>query len=275
MVRLIRWFAHLALCLVWPAHAAQVYTVAIVPQMTAVDIGQRWTPLLNRLEKDTGYGFQLRVTTSFASFERDFRSGNADFVFLNPYHAVMASEAQGYVPLVHSGKPLAGILLVDKSGPIRRLADLDGQRIGFPAPNPFVSSLYMRALLTEKEKIHFTPVYVGSHSNVYRSVANGDVAAGGGAQITLAMQPAALQEHLRVLYTTPGVASLPLVAHPRVPKVVRDRVQAALLACNADPDGRRLLAAAELAEPVAADYARDYAPLKRLGVERYVVLDQP
>ncbi len=251
--------------------AGQTYTLSVVPQFTPVDIGLRWTPLLQRLEAETGYGFQLRLVDKIPRFETDFQSGAPDLLYLNPYHMVMAAKSQGYLPLVRGSDPLQGILVVDKTSPIKRLEDLDGKLLAFPAPNAFGASLYLRALLIEKAGIRFTTDYVGTHQNVYRRVIMGEAAAGGGIDATLAKEPAALRNRLHVVFTTPGVAPHPLAAHPRVPRGVREKIVAALLKLDRDPAGRKLLADVELDKVVAADYVRDYLPLENLELERHTV----
>lgn len=260
----------------WSALAAAMdtYTLAVVPQFSPVDIGQRWTPLIARLEKDTGLRFQLRIPERIPAFEKEFLAGIPDFAFMNPYHAVMARKAQGYIPLVRGKELLSGILVADSQGPIRQLQDLHAKTLAFPAPNAFGASLYMRALLTEKEKIPFTPAYVGTHQNVYRHVVMGEAMAGGGVNATLEREPPALRTRLKVIYTTPGVAPHPLVAHPRIPKADRDKVTQALLRLAQDREGAKLLTPTELEAPQAADYARDYQPLELLRLERYVALDK-
>jgi len=251
--------------------ASQTFTLSVVPQFTPVDIGLRWKPLLDRLEAETGYGFQLRLIDKTPKFEADFQSGTPDLVYLNPYHMVMAAQSQGYIPLVRGADPLHGILVVDKTGPIKRLSDLNGKTIAFPAPNAFGASLHMRALLFEKEGLRITPAYVGTHQNVYRHVIMGEAAAGGGINATLKRESAALQARLTVLYTTPEVAPHPLAAHPRIPRLARERIIAAMLKLSRDPAGRELLAEVELAKTISADYARDYQPLERLKLNQYVV----
>ncbi len=251
------------------AWAGQVYTLSVVPQYTPVDIGTRWSPLLAHLEKETGISLQLRVLEHIPKFETDFLAGLPDFVYLNPWHEVMAMKAQGYLPLVRGGDQLNGILVVDRQGPIKRLADLAGKNLAFPSPNAFGASLYMRALLQKKENLDFTPSYVGTHQNVYRHVLLGEAAAGGGIAATLEKEPAAVQARLAVLYTTPGVPSHPLAAHPRVPATVRDRLTAALLRLDSTPEGRKLMQAVELDRTLAVDYRRDYAPLEQLQLGQY------
>ena len=257
-----------------PARATEQHTIAIVPQFSASQLRAEWQPLLERLGAQVGVVFELGFHPTIPAFEAAFLRGEADFIFANPYHAVMARRAQGYVPLVRDRKPLTGILVVASSSPARTLRDLAGRAIAFPAPNAFGASLYMRALLAEGAGIDFEARYVKTHLNVYRQVATGDVAAGGGINLTLADIPPSLRAQLRILYETPGAAPHPLAAHPRVDAALRARVTEAVLALARDPAGLALLSTVRMAEPVAADYARDYAPLEGLKLDQYVVMEQ-
>ena len=46
---------------------------------------------------------------------------------MNPYHAVMADQAQGYVPIVRDGsRKLFGILAVRNDSPLQDVKELDG-----------------------------------------------------------------------------------------------------------------------------------------------------
>lgn len=264
-------FALLALLPTHAVSANQTFTLSVVPQFTPVDIGLSWTPLLQRLEAETGYAFQLRLIDKIPRFESDFKAGTPDLLYLNPYHMVMAAKAQGYIPLVRGGSHLHGILVADSTGEIKTLRDISGKRIAFPAPNAFGASLYLRALLIEKEGLSFIPDYVGTHQNVYRHVIMGEASAGGGIRATLEKESGKLQKRLRVLYTTPGVAPHPLAAHPRVPSEAREKVIAALLKIGGEAAGRKLLDKVDLDQILRADYARDYLPLEKLKIDRHAV----
>jgi phosphonate transport system substrate-binding protein len=78
-----------------------------------------------------------------------------------------------------------------------------------------------------------------------------------------------MREKLRVLYKTPGSASHPLSVHPRVPTVLAQRVQQAILDMWQDKEERHLLNKVQLSAPIIADYQRDYAPLEKLGLEKF------
>jgi phosphonate transport system substrate-binding protein len=219
----------------------------------------------------TGIEFKLHFSRSIPDFEQDFQRGIPDFAFLNPYHAVMAKRSQNYVPLLRDSKPLTGIIVVRSDDPATSVSQLDKHELAFPAPNAFGASLYLRALLAEEFHIRVTPRYVKTHSNVYRHVIMGEAVAGGGVNNTLDHESAEVRGRLRVLYETPGVAPHPIVVHPRVPEAVRKKLSEALLRLAADPANALLFAAVQLSSPVEADYARDYQPLERLKLERYVV----
>ena len=255
--------------IVTPARANN-FEVAVVPFMAPTAINNNWAPFIAQLEKITGHHFQLRVYDQFSQFEDEFRAGVPDFVYLNPFHEVMANRAQGYIPLIRDdSSKLKAILVVEEGGPIQTLNDLEGKAVAFASPNAF-APLYLRALLKEKEKISIRPVFVSSPQNAYRHVLTGDAAAGGGILPLLQREPPAVQDRLRVLYTTPGVASHPFAAHPRVSEKIRRQVQSAFMQMATDPVAHKLLEAILMRQPVVADFSRDYAPLEQLHLDRYM-----
>ena len=260
-----------------PAHAqpnGPHFTFAVVPQFSTAELHKDWAPLLQRLSKDTGLTFELKLAPSIPKFEADFLKGIPDFAYMNPYHAVMARHAEGYLPLVRDSKPLSGVLVTRKDGPYKTVRDLNGQVLGFPAPNSFGASLYMRTLLTEEAKIQFEPHYLGTHSNVYRHVVRGEAAAGGSVVAALNDEVPELRSQLVVLYKTPDVASHPVVAHPRVPESARKAVSQALLALTHDEAGKALLKGIRTPTPVQANYVTDYQPLAELSIQKYLVVEK-
>jgi phosphonate transport system substrate-binding protein len=254
-----------------PLHAADApaaYTLAVVPYQLPLTLHRDWTPLARRLAARLGTPVELKVYPAFPEFEADLlQRGAPDFAFVNPYHQVLAKKRHGYLPLVRSRTATTGVLVVRDDSPVRHVRELDGQTIGFPSPNAFGASLHIRAHLNER--IGFQPRYLGSHSEVYRHVLLGEVAAGGGIRYTLEREPPELRRRLRVLYETEANVAHALAAHPRVSPAAREALRALVLELDRSADTRALLAPLQLADPVAADYARDYGPLERLGLERY------
>lgn len=246
------------------------YTLAIVPQSSPASAYRQWAPFAARLGREIGEQLQIRVYRTFDEFETDLVNGRADFVFMNPYHLLIARKEQGYVPLFRDGsRMLTGVLVVRRDSPMKSARDLNGKDIGFPDPDAFAASLYMRALLQEKEKIRFEPRYFTTHSNVYRHVILGTVAAGGGVNLTLARERPETANELRVLYETPATAPHPLCAHPRISAAIQQSIIQAVARMTEDEDGRAALKLIDIPQPVRASYVRDYQSLEKLQLEKY------
>ena len=248
------------------------YILSVVPQFTGTAVHRDWSPIIKHIESKTGFNFKLKIYDSIQDFEKGFLIGTPDFAYMNPYHVVMANEAQGYLPILrNSQRLLSGIMVVRKDSPINNIEQLTGTTIAFPSPNAFAASLYMRALLNEKEHIDFTPVYAGTHSNAYRQVLIGQTAAAGAVRRTLLKERKEVQENLKVIYKTPAFPSHPLTVHKRVPENVKTAVQSALLDLNHTQEGKKQLNAILLSNPIEANFNIDYLPLKALNLDAYLI----
>ena len=252
---------------------SQRFIFGVVPQFEPEYIYSAWNPVLKEISKILNIQLELKIYKTIPEFEKAFLAGEFDFAFMNPYHAVMAKKAQGYIPLVRDRTPLKGIIVIKKDAPFSSITDLDGAVIAFPAPNAFAASLYMRALLTEKFKIRFTPKYVKTHDNVYRHVLLGLAQAGGGVNNTFLRQPPEVRENLRILFETPPSAPHPIVAHPRVPSSLQKNFVKVFLELSKEKRWTDNFHKIQIPDPLPADYERDYLPLEKLNIEKYLVLD--
>jgi phosphonate transport system substrate-binding protein len=254
-------------------NTTKVYVFDVVPQLTASKIYTTWSPLLQRVGQDAGLCFELRVAGTIPEFEQRLLKGEPEFVFLNPYHAVLAQQKKKYQPLLaDSVDLLTGILVVRSDSPIQNLESLKGATVAFPAPNAFAASLLIRAELAKK-KINIHPVFVKTHSNVYRAVIGKDTVAGGGVNNTLDNEVPEVKQQLRVLYETPAYTPHPIATHPSVPAAVRERFLKAMLKLTQDDKGRKLLDDINLHQPQAVSYAKHYKPLESLQLEKFLVLN--
>jgi phosphonate transport system substrate-binding protein len=151
------------------------------------------------------------------------------------------------------------------------LDELKGKNVTFPAPNAFAASLLIRAELAKK-KIDINPVFVKTHSNVYRSIIGKDAMAGGGVNNTLDNEAHEVRQQLRVLFETPAYTPHPIVTLPSVHNAVRDRFLKAMIKLEQDDEGRKLLDGINLNKPQAVTYAKHYKPLESLQLEKFLVL---
>jgi phosphonate transport system substrate-binding protein len=260
----------LALLLCSPvANSEESYTFAVVPQFEQRKLFAIWQPIVDELSRRTGYKLKLVATLTVPNFELEFAKGTFDFAYVNPYLIVKKDQHQGYIPLVRDQVPLRGILVVRKDSPYKTPADLNGATLAVPALDAFGANLLLRAELDQLFKTRFTPIDVKSHSSVYLQVATGQIPAGGGVEKTLQVQDKAVQDMLRVLYTTHDMPSHPLVAHPRLPAKVRQTLQRAILDLAISAEGKILLRQVPMTDPVATSM-QDYMSLKNLGLEAYL-----
>lgn len=253
---------------------AETFRVGVVPQFEPRKLAAIWTPILNELKARTGHEFHLVGSPSIADFETAFAAGEYDFAYMNPYHAIKAGDAQGYIPLVRDGgRQLNGILVVHKNSPLQEITALQGLQVAMPSPNALGASLLMRAELDMVHGVQIEPVYVQTHSSVYLNVALGQTPAGGGVKGTFNAQPQDVRDKLRILYETRSMPPHPFTAHPRVARGVRDDVTTAFLAIGQAEAAQSLLAKVPFKKVIGAS-AAEYQSLKDWGLDAYYVDQQ-
>ena len=273
LYRWAMWLLTAAIVVLSPALRAEEYTVGVVPQFEARRLHAAWQPLLDALAARTGHSFKILGNASIPEFEQSYQNGEFDFIYSNPWHALIALETQGYLPIVRDGaRQLKGILVVAKNSDITDVAQLDGKEIAFPSPNALGASLLMRADLSRIFNIDITPVYVDTHTSVYLNVALGTTAAGGGVMRTLNEQPQNISGQVRVLYETRGMPPHPISVHPRVPESVRNAVQQALVELGAAPSTNPLFADIPMQQPTATR-SEEYLILEDWGLREFYVTD--
>jgi phosphonate transport system substrate-binding protein len=252
-----------------PASAGQdkVYTIAVIPSAPPVTLHKQWTPFVQRLSRETGLEFRLKLHDKMAEFERDIWSGAPDFIFSSPIQTVVARKTNGYQPLVRGSRPVGVGLYVRKESPIRSIDDLAGKKISFVG-NKNLCSVFVRHLLGKhRNKLAFTNEYAGSTRNVIINVILGKSDAGAVFVPEMERESEDTRHQLRELLVTPLIAPHPLSAHPRVPRTVQEAVTKATLTIAATGEDAELFSTLRMAAPVTADYDRDYLALEEIDIK--------
>jgi phosphonate transport system substrate-binding protein len=251
--------------------ASKQFNFGVVPQFEQRKLFRIWRPILDELEKRTGFAFHLVGSSKIPVFEKKYMEGVFDFAYMNPYHILKANDSQGYVPLIRDGgRVLKGVLVVRENSPIKQVSELAGKQVAFPAPNALGASLLIRADLAKLHNLDIIPLYVQTHSSVYLHVATGMTEAGGGVASTLHAQKPTVQKRLRVLYETRTMNPHPVSAHPRVIAEDREKVRQALLDMAATEQGKALLSKVPIKRAVTATMD-DYAPMLDWGLDEFYV----
>ena len=244
-------------------------TFEVVPQFPPSQLFSTWGPLLEKIGKKSGLCFELIIPKDIPEFEADFSRGRADFIYANPYHFLVALKKQKYSALLAEGKNFLSGLVVEKtSNPQTSLKSLNGKKVSFPSPNSFGASLLVRAEIAQKG-ITIQPVFVKTHSNVYRSVITGDAAAGGGLRSTLDSEPKEMQDQLKVIYTTQEFTPHPIATKPNVSASIRNAFLQSFMSCTDDESCKKDLIAVGIEHPKKVT-AADYKNIEALYLEKYV-----
>jgi phosphonate transport system substrate-binding protein len=215
----------------------------------------KWSPFADRLSRDTGFDLRLKVYETMLAFEKDCAKGTPDFMYSSPPQTVLARAAQGYEPLLRNSAPVAAIVFVKKDSPIRTIEELGGREIAFVGSRNVCSILIRQQLRDRDLPVNVTNRFTGSTRNVYEHVLHGSSVAGGTLDTVFSKEMA---DKVRVIFSSPPIASHPLSAHPRVPAIVRAAVVRAIFAMRKSSDGKAVLETIGFSSPLSADYDRDY-----------------
>jgi phosphonate transport system substrate-binding protein len=221
--------------------ADKIYTFAVVPQQSASQLAETWSPVLAWLSQQSGVQLRFVTTPDIPSFEKALSAAEYDFAYMNPYHFTVFNDNPGYHALARAkDAPLKGIVVVAKNSPITHINQLSGSAISLPAPASFAASLLVQAEL-KRHEVNVKPEFVKSHNSIYRNVALGLFPAGGGVPRTLLMMDEDVRNELRVLWETPEFTSHAIAYHPNMEPEVINKIQQAMDAMPKAPVGLELL----------------------------------
>ncbi len=76
-----------------------------------------------------------------------------------------------------------------------------------------------------------------------------------------------------MIYETPGAAPHPIAAHTRIAPELARSVAACMVELGRDPRAATALGVIQMRNPIAADWQKDYEPLKKLDLGSFVELE--
>mgnify|MGYP002776015769 FL=1 len=241
----------------------------IVPQQSVTELARVWIPLIQEVATRSGIRLTFRTAPDIPTFEERLKQGEYDLAYMNPYHYTVFSKEPGYRAFAkEKDRRLIGIVVVAKNSPLKDIRQLAGKIVAFPAPAAFAASILPRAEFSRLD-IPIETRYVASHDSVYRGVAQGAFAAGGGIKRTLEAIDPAVSSQLKVLTTTPSYVPHAFAAHPRVTSETLSKVFAGLSSLDGDDTGRNLLRPLSL-KGIEAASNRDWDEIRRLKIDQSV-----
>jgi phosphonate transport system substrate-binding protein len=236
-----------------------VYSVAVIPVLPASEIKRRWQPVLDQLAQETGLHFRFRFYEDFAGFESGLAHSEPDFAVMAPLHAWRYRNR--YRPLLHGRLPLTGLVVVQKSSPLKQLAELQGRRLSLQeGSNLSANSFVLQTLRGQKIEPELLPVK--TESNALRSVVMGRADAAIINNYALKFVPAGILEQLRIIHSTEDLPPPPITGSVRLPAEDVQKVKAAML--HFQESHPQLLQDILMPDIVEADVERDYSMVGKL-----------
>lgn len=237
------WLMAIAMLLPGPARAEdRVLTVGIVPYLTPNVLMALFQPLRVYLEKQVGCPVELYTAPDVKSFVRRTLKPDFDLVITAAHHARLAELEGGYLPLARFTGPLHAAVAVGRDSPLRELKDLKGRRIAVTDRTILVTIVTLKALadlgIGDKD---LRLVAVNSQNTGLITVGRGDADAAVIAHFTLDQSPPEQREGLRILYQSPVLPNVTLLARPTLAATELEAVRRALARFPKTPEGQDFL----------------------------------
>jgi phosphonate transport system substrate-binding protein len=224
---------------------AETYSFSVVPLRSALLTAQYWNPILDYVGSKAGVTLELKVARSVTENAMALEQGVDDFHFSYLVFRPKVQLQKYRVILKPRSGDVRSQIVVLANSPIKLVKELDGREVGFPSKSGFIAyALPMDFLL--REKIAIKPVFGGNQEGVLGQLKAGQVVAVGvSSQV---MKAFSVRENLpyKVLWESSPNSGFPISVHPRVPKEIEKKIQAAFISMSNEVEGMKVLEASAL-----------------------------
>lgn len=253
-----------------PAHARETaakpaaYQLGVFPHLAAGQIENTFAPMALDFSKALGRPVALKTKPSFEDFMRELDNQTYDIAFVQPFDYVWAHDRHGYIPLARRGEPLAGLIVVKPTSPLRTLEELKGRKIGTPPEVAAVSHLTKMALLKAgiDPRQDVQVQYYKAHDSCLQQLLIGEIDACSTAAYPLRFFENKWNVTFRVLAETQTISHSLFIVHPRVSAKHREIIRKTILSWDKTKAGRLLLERGEL-KPFIAVTDAEYGEVRK------------
>lgn len=256
---------------------ARVLTFGVHPFLSAVELQQRFAPLLEYIHRRIGMPIKLEISSTYAELTEKCVAEEIDFAFMGPSLYVEASRRNPHLQLlgvVQGQTPgLRGAIIVREDSPLQELAQLKHKRVAFVSPDSTMGFQVPAYILVQQGvclKDLGAYSFVRNHQNVAYAVLAGRFDAGA---IKYEVFEEMRNQGLRILHRIPDVVDHPFIATPRLEKRLADRIEAILQNLHNNENGRKIL---KMLRPdlvkIAPIYDADFANMRTYTQHAYACL---
>jgi phosphonate transport system substrate-binding protein len=216
--------------------------LGVFPFLNTRQIAENFAPTLPALSKTAGMPVYLRTASSFESYAESISAMRYDIVIVQPFDYQLAVK-HDYVPVASMKRWTEGSFFVLENSPYQAIADFKGQVIAMPPENSAQSHLGRHALwqagLNPDKDV--TIDYRKTHDSCLQQVQRNEATACITADIIPAMLPKEFSQRMRKVGNTEKIPGALFMVHKRIPKKIREALQAEILAWDNSEYGRKIL----------------------------------
>ncbi|GAB3359620.1 MULTISPECIES: phosphate/phosphite/phosphonate ABC transporter substrate-binding protein [Giesbergeria] len=221
-----------------PSHTA--YRFSPVNQYGIQLTASYWNPIIAYVSEKSGVKLELKIGRTSADTTAYVLAQEVEFVFSNHLFSPEREQLGWKVLSRRQTPPIHGQIIVPADSPITKLAQLQGQEVAFPGPEALVAYKFPAAQLMA-QKVNAKFVFGGNMDGALAQLFSGKVAAVG-ANSQLAEGYARREgKKYRVLWSSPPLHDLALMASSKVPDKTQKAVAQAFTGMHKDPVGREIL----------------------------------
>lgn len=248
--------------------------VAVAAMISPKETFVYYRQLLDYVGERLGYSLQLIQRKTYSEINELFSKGQIELAFICTGPYASGREAYGFegiaTPVVRGQPFYQSYLIVNKTSPYEKLADLRGRDFAFTDPESNTGSLvpvYWLAEIGESPASFFKTLnFTFSHDNSILAVAKGlvDGASVDGHKWEYYSQRSQTHAAMtRVIKKSEPFGSPPLVASVYLPEELKSSLRKLLFAMHADPAGSRILQELMI-DRFVAPREEWYEPVKRM-----------
>lgn len=235
-----------------PAVAETTYRFSPVNQYGINLTAAYWNPIIAYVSEKSGVKLQLKIGRTSADTTAYVLTQEVEFIFSNHLFSPEREQLGWKVLGRRLAPPVYGQIIVPHDSPITDVTQLSGKEVAFPGPEALVAYKFPAAHLISK-KIDAKFVFGGNMDGALAQMFSGKVAAVG-ANSQLAEGYAKREEKkYRVLWSSPALHDLALMASAKVPEKIQKAVTQAFVGMHKDPKGRGILQKASEEVGLTAD----------------------
>jgi len=252
--------------------------MAIIPFIETQQLVTNMKPLVEMVEKESGYKIDFTTPTSYSAAVEAIGTGKLDVVWFGPLAYVLAHDKYGAeVILVSQQKgstQYRGMFIVRSDSPYKSLEDLKGKRIAFTESSSTSGYLYPAALLLSKgydpNRYFSDVVFAGGHDKAAIALYNGQVDVAAifeDARDRVVSTIPDIKEKTRPIAYTEWIPNDNVAVGKHVPPEVKEKLKQSLMKVTDTPEGSAALFKAIGTEKLLPIEDKMYDPI-RLAAEK-------